>query len=658
MYTFAYGLLMVALLCAIGGAAVALMNVVQRRSEGLWFIEKAQFAMTAALTVSSALLLHALYWHDFSLLYVANYTDKILPTFYRLTAFWAGQAGSLLFWALSVGVCGLLFSCTRSYKNLSPETRLWFWVFFLTIMAFFAALLTSWSNPFLQLSHPPDDGRGMNPLLQNVGMIVHPPLLFLGYGGFVIPGCLALAQGLSNTTEQEQSWIMIARPFTLLAWLFLTAGIVLGAWWAYLELGWGGYWAWDPVENASLIPWLIGTGAIHTCIVETRRGKLGRTNIFLMSLTTVSAFFATYLVRSGVIDSVHAFGDGGVGIPLLVFILASTLLCIWVSFFSPNSRKGLVGIDSREGFLLISMWVFIALAIIICIATLWPLISTLFSDDPQGLEASFYNRVCLPLFALLSFIMAFCPWLKWNCGVRNWIKLLIVAVTFLITSVIMLYITAPLIPVNLLLPNADDGQATTIIATASSAAGLVSIILLVAERWRGLQLSFIAAHGVHLGMILMVVGVAFSSTYKVEKSFIFSMTGTRTAELGDYAVSLVDFVEDNNSRYHFIEARLQITTKNSAGEDVLVGLLAPQRRIYVNFDRQQFAEASTIFSLGNEIYASLLGLDASQHLTIRVSVTPLVNWIWIGGVLACFFPFLGLGRTQRKPESEPSMAKA
>ncbi len=630
MYTFAYGLLMIALLCSLGGVGIALMNVMQGRSEGLWVVEKAQFIMTAALTLSSSLLLHALYWNDFSLVYVASYTDKVLPVFYRLTAFWAGQAGSLLFWALSVALCGVLFSCTRSYRALSAQTRLWFWIFFLGIMAFFAVLLTSWSNPFLQLSHPPLDGRGMNPLLQNVGMIVHPPLLFLGYGGFVIPGCLALAQALAGKGNDEASWIRVSRPFTLLAWLFLTAGIMLGAWWAYLELGWGGYWAWDPVENASLIPWLIGTGALHTCIIESRRGKLGRTNIFLMSLTTVSAFFATYLVRSGVVQSVHAFGDGGVGVPLLIFVIGTTILCAFVAFFSHNSKKDLEGIDSREGFLLVTMWVLMALSVIICIGTLWPLISTLFSTESQGLEADFYNASCLPLFALLAFIMAFCPWLSWSGGVRSVQKIAIVAAAFVVTAIVVWY--------------AGYRQATALVATASSVAVITSIILLFAEHWRRMPLSFLAAHGVHFGTILVVIGVAFSGPYKEEDTFLLSMEGTRTAVLGKYSISLVDVRQDANERYDFLEARLQVTTKNSDGEDVLVALLAPQRRIYANHPNQQFAEVDTHFSLGNEIYASLLGLDQSGRLSIRASINPLVNWMWIGSIVMCLFPFIALGR--------------
>ncbi len=627
MYIFAYAMLLMALLISLGGAGLAVLQLYQGRAAALAFIEKAQALMTLALILASALLLHALYWNDFSVVYVASYTDKLLPVFYRLTAFWAGQPGSLLFWALSVAVAGTAFSFTPSYKKLTEETRLWFWLFFLLNMAFFALLLTGWSNPFVLQDPAPLDGRGLNPLLQNPGMIIHPPLLFWGYGGFVIPGCLALAQCLSDNEEVEGSWVMVARPFTLWAWLFLTAGIILGAWWAYMELGWGGYWAWDPVENASIIPWLMATAALHTTIIQVRRGKLGRVNVFLMSMTTISAFFATYLVRSGVVQSVHAFGDGGVGTPLLTFILAGTALCAVVAYIGYNSRRSLVGIDSREGMLVVTAWVLILLSIVICLGTLWPIISKLWSVQSQGLDAAFYNKVCLPLFALIATIFAFCPWLGWNGGVRNMKKLMIVLTVFVLTAM-ALWMT-------------DYRQSTAFVATAASVAGMVSLGLLVAEKSTRKQVNALAAHGVHVGLLLIIIGVAFSGPYKDEATLV--LKEGQKGVVGDYTVELVGINEGSVKTFDYLEADLRIW---DADEDEQ-GRLAPQMRIYHNFSGMKFSEASTIFSLGNEFYASLLGLDASGRASLRVSVNPLVNWLWVGGTLMCLFPIMGLRRRKR-----------
>ena len=568
-------------------------------------------------------MLHALFWHDFSLQYVASYTDRVLPVFYRLTAFWAGQAGSMLFWALSVALCGAGFLLTPSYKRLTPPTKLWFWVFFLTTMAFFALILTAWSNSFLMQTPVPPDGNGLNPLLQNPGMIFHPPLLFLGYGGFVIPGCLALAQSLSGRGDGEDSWVRVSRPFTLLAWLFLTAGIVLGAWWAYMELGWGGYWAWDPVENASLVPWLIGTAAIHSMIIQDRRGKLGRVNVFLMALTTISAFFATYLVRSGVVQSVHAFGDGGVGQPLLIFILAGVAVTLWVSCLGRKEGSPLAGIDSREGFLVLTGWVLLMLSLVICTATLWPLISKIWGAQAQGLDANFYNRVCLPLFAMLSVILAICPWLGWGGGLRDKKRALIVVAVFVAAAATFW--------------GMGYRQPTAFIASAAAVAAMVSVGLLLADSRVRAQRNAVAAFGVHFGLALLVLGVAFSGPYKQESDLLLAKGGK--GQVGAYEVTLIDLADGAVPGHDFIEARLEVRK-----DGALVGLLAPQRRMYEKFGNQQFSEVDTLFSMGNEVYASLLGLDEQHRVTVKLSIHPLVNWMWLGGTLMCLFPLLGLRR--------------
>jgi cytochrome c-type biogenesis protein CcmF len=417
----------------------------------------------------------------------------------------------------------------------------------------------------------------------------------------------------------------IARPFTLLAWLFLTAGIVLGAWWAYMELGWGGYWAWDPVENASLIPWLTGTAAIHVAILDERRGKLARVNVALMSLTTVSAFFATYLVRSGVIDSVHAFGDGGVGAPLLVFILASTTVCIWAACLGTASTKGLSGIDSREGLLALAVWVFLALSVIIWIATLWPLISKLWGPQAQGLGADFYNRVCLPLFAMLTAILAMCPWMRWDGGLRNRMNAFVVIGCAVGAGMALWY--------------AGYRQPTAFISAAAAFACLVGIGLLMAEHPARDSL---AVYGVHLGVACMVLGVAFSGPYKQEADLTLAVN--ETGRVGAYEVRLTEITDGEAPGYHFLQARLDVFRDGAQ-----TGEVAPERRVYEQFGRQQFAQADTVFSLDNEVYASLLGLEPDKpgqapRVTVKISVHPLVNWLWIGGALMCLFPFLALRR--------------
>ena len=633
MYFFAFALLLLTLLLAAGGGILALLQLWRpQESPTLPLVEKAHWGVSLCLLVASACLLHGLYWQDYSLKYVADYTDNVLPLFYRLTAFWAGQPGSMLFWALAVGIMGSIFACTDGYRRLKDTTRLWFWVFFLIIMAFFALLLCVWNNPFIMLDPAPADGNGLNPLLQNPGMIFHPPLLFLGYGGFAVPTCLALAQALSRQPD-ETRWFDLTRVITLLAWVFLTAGIVLGMWWAYMELGWGGYWAWDPVENASLIPWLVGTAVLHTAIIEKRRGRLTRFNVLLMGLTTLTTFFATFLVRGGIIESVHAFGSGSVGFPLGIFVTAGLVIIIGVTILSPAGRSAGAssGADKAdaprssslipaEDTLLAVAALLLVMGFIILNATMWPVTSALFLSASMGLEASFYNRVILPLCAVMLLLLAYCPWLTLNSRSRC-IGLLgaagCAAVLWLLgyQNVVALLTTA--------------GVAGFLVALLLRA---ISTPVRQLPRWAG-------SLGLHLGLALMALGIAFSGPYKQEADHAFAPGDSMT--IGNVTVTLKNLFEGTQPGYHFLEAQLEVSR-----EGEVIGELAPQRRIYDKFGSMQFTEVDVIPGLGNEVYASLLGLDQDGKAYVKISLEPLVNWIWIGGTLLCLFPLLMLRRRQ------------
>ncbi len=631
MHLLAYLLLVASLLFSTGFGIVAVMQIWQGRTLILPWMERAHLMVTGLMTVSSLILLWALVNFDFSNVYVASYTSRDLATFYRMTAFWAGQAGSMLFWGWSVAVFGVFFLYSDAYQSLTEQTRLWFWLLFLAIMAFFLLVLTAWSNPFTLYDPAPADGNGLNPLLQNPGMIFHPPLLFFGYGGFAIPGCLALAQALSRQFGHEHSWTDISRNFILIAWLCLTAGIILGGWWSYMELGWGGYWAWDPVENASLIPWLVASAFLHTSVIETRRNKLHRINIFLMALTSISAFFATYLVRSGVVDSLHAFGDGGVGTPLLLFIITFTLisLVVAIGYRHPNARP-LSEIASREGFLVIAAWVLLTLGLIILVATMWPVFSKFWSDNPLGLEPAFYNRVCLPLFVILSALLMVCPWLGWKGGLRDPKRAAMVGAFFVVAAV-------ALVLCGFTIPMAVAGGATAI-------AGIAGIVLLFAtESAMRRNLRSIAAYGVHVGLALTVLGIAISGPYKVERE-VEILPGA-SATVGDYEFTHTTMQQGEERAYIYIRSNLEVRKNGN-----IVGELHPERRLYHKFRRNAFAEAATLPSLGNELYATLLGTNEEEAAVLKLSVNPLVNWVWIGGTLMCLFPFLGLRRfTARRP---------
>lgn len=623
MHIFAYICLLLAFLASLGGSGLALIQLWEKRSGQLALIRNASWLVSGCLALASALLLHALFWENYRFEYVASYTDSVLPVFYRLTAFWAGQPGSMLFWALATAICGSLFPLTRGGRDLPAPASLWFWALFYAIMAFFCLLLASFSNPFLIQEPAPVDGRGLNPLLQNPGMIFHPPLLFLGYAGLAIPACLGLAH-LASASSPD--WFRITRPFWLPAWLCLTAGIVLGAWWAYMELGWGGYWAWDPVENASLLPWLCATAAIHIIAIDARSGKLDRTAAALMALALVAAFFATWLTRSGVIQSVHAFGDGGVGIPLLVFIIAAFILAIFISLAAKPKEAELAPPLTREGGLILVAWLMLALAAIIATATMWPVISRAWGAQAQGLDAAFYNRVCLPLAALLILLLAACFWAGWQSGLKKTGFWLTCAV--FVASLAVIWFLGYQKPLPL-------------VCASAAIAAIFAALWHLTERAAWKSGSRLSALGAHLGVAILALGVSFSGPYTTEKD-IFLASGQSEA-IGPYVASLEKIQDGAGAGYDYLRATLKISENGSE-----VGILEPERRIYAKFGDMQFSEVSVISSSARDIYASLLGMDEDHRVMIRISLEPLVNWIWLGGALMCLLPLAGLGRSRRK----------
>lgn len=629
MTHFAHLLLMLSLTIAVLGTLFCIVSLNKAKTYAVGLLEKANLAITLCYVIASCILFFGFWSYDFSIKYVHDYSDLSLPLFYRLTAFWGGQAGSLLFWALCLVLCGAYFQSTEIYKSLSQETRTWYLLFYFSMLAFFGVLLTTYNSPFEVISPAPSNGRGLNPLLQNPGMIFHPPLLLLGYGGFTIPACLALAQALSKENGSETPWHICTKPIILVAWLLLTAGIVLGGWWAYMELGWGGYWAWDPVENASTIPWFFGTAAIHFGFIEQYRNKAQRFHTLFMALTCVSAFFATWLVRGNVVESVHAFGSGGVGYLLLNFVIAATVIVFAVIFYMPNKGTPFNGLETKEGFLLATSVVLITISLIIGFATLWPVISKLWTENSVGLQAGFYNSVILPLLTVIIALLTFCPWLSWKQGLSHGRHFLGVVLSFLVFMGVFWALF-------------DVKEPLPLIAASISCACMISWTLYFAVlKYPLAKLSPVL---VHISLAVMALGVAFSGPYKVEQEV--ALARGQEIAVDSFKVKLLELYEgrDRTGRYDFLEAELLVTDKN--GKEV--GISQAQRRIYASFPQNAYAEASTIFSLGKEFYATFLGLDEQTRAVLRLSVHPLVNWLWIGGTIMSLAPFITVYAMRRR----------
>jgi cytochrome c-type biogenesis protein CcmF len=625
MHLIGFFSLLFTLVALIGGGVFGFFETLksdnyrkEKKFLSLVWMERIQTISFFLITISSFILFWALGKRDFSFAYVHDYTDEFLPMFYALTAFWAGQDGSFLFWSWVLSILGAVFIYSPAYRELDQKTKVFFWGFYFLVQAFFLLMVTGPSNPFLKLEPAPATGRGLNPLLQNPGMIFHPPLLFLGYAGFTIPACLAFAGWI---TGDQFSWMRQTRNWVIFAWIALSAGIILGAWWSYMELGWGGYWAWDPVENASLIPWLISTAYLHTAIIGRQRRSLARTNLFFMALSLISCFFGTFLVRSNVIDSLHSFGSKGIGMPLLWLMFLALGLTFFLMLTGKAKSRALDDPVSKSGLILLFSSIFIILSLIVVLGTMWPVISRLWTSNTMGLDAGFYNRVCLPLFVFMSLLLCFCPWLKWKKGVAdNKYFLLVVSIFFL--SLIVLWSGG----VKQILPLLGAGSAITI---------CLSIVLLFV-RFKSLrrQRIYWGIYGVHLGIALIVLGVAFSGPYKQEKEAILTLN--KKISIKNYEVRYIDFQEKITPGIAIYEARLEVYKNGQK-----IGDLFPQKRMYRKFD-QPFAEVSVLPSPGDEIYATLLGFDENKTISLKISVNPLVNWIWIGGTVLCLFGFLAM----------------
>jgi len=374
---------------------------------------RAIYCLAGLMVGATAVLQSAFLRSDFSYALVAEGSSTDTPTFYKATAMWATQDGSLLLWALLLSVFSstVLFLTRRSLREIAPYAT----AVLAVVAGFFLLLMVGWENPFGTLASPPAEGSGLNPLLRHPAMMIHPPMLYTGYVGFAIP--FAFAVGALITRNTGADWIRATRKFALVAWTFLGTGIMLGALWSYTELGWGGYWAWDPVENASLMPWLFGTAFLHSIMVQEKRGMLKVWNVFLIIGTFVLALLGTFLVRSGILDSIHAFGASTIGVQFLVFIalviVGSTALVI-SRLPHLRSEARLDSLLSREAFFLLNNLVLVGLCLVIFWGTFFPLISEAITGTEASVGPPWFNRLTTPLALVLALLMGIGPVVAWR----------------------------------------------------------------------------------------------------------------------------------------------------------------------------------------------------------------------------------------------------
>jgi cytochrome c-type biogenesis protein CcmF len=405
--------LTIGLFTAVYAAGASVYGAVSGRRQWVTSGRRAIYCLAALCVAAFAILESAFLRSDFSYALVAEGSSTDTPTFYKVTAVWATQDGSLLLWAtlLSLFASAVLFLTRRTLRDIAP----WATAVLGCVAGFFLLLMVGWENPFDTLAVVPQEGAGLNPLLRHPAMMIHPPMLYTGYVGFSIP--FAFAIGALVARRPGADWIRATRRFALIAWTFLGTGILLGALWSYSELGWGGYWAWDPVENASLMPWLVGTAFLHSMMVQEKRGMLKVWNVSLICATFALALLGTFLVRSGILDSIHAFGASTIGVQMLVFIacvIALSAGLILARLPDLRSEARLDSLLSREAFFLLNNLVLVALCLVVLWGTFFPLISEALTGTEETVGPPWFNRIVTPLALVLVLLTGIGPVLAWR----------------------------------------------------------------------------------------------------------------------------------------------------------------------------------------------------------------------------------------------------
>jgi len=575
---------------------------------------------TLALLAAFGLLTYSFLVHDFSVAYVANNSNTNLPVEYLVSAVWGAHEGSLLLWALILGIWS---SAVTLFSRSVPAvmTARVIGVMGLVSIGFLLFMIIT-SNPFDRMVPAAVEGRDLNPLLQDPGLIFHPPLLYMGYVGFVVPFAFAIAAMLGG--RLDAAWARWSRPWTNVAWLFLTLGITLGSWWAYYELGWGGWWFWDPVENASFLPWLVGTALMHSLAVTEKRGAFKAWTVLLAIFAFSLSLLGTFLVRSGVLTSVHAFAsDPERGVFILAFLVAVVGASLLLYAVRANDIKSSVRFEmlSRETGLLMNNVILLVAAIAILLGTLYPLISDALQLGKVSVGRQYFDPVfmvlMLPLLALVG-VGSMARW-KRDSGERLWRKLRTPLIAALVLAVIWVLAFTP------------EVYLMALVGLSLALWVLTSTFAAIRDRlqphgnWRHIPRGFWGMVLGHLGISVFVIGVTLTSIYSTEKDI--RLVPGESYQLGDYSfefkgVQTIDGPNYTAYRGHVIATR----------DGELVSDMHPEKRTYL-VQKMPMTEAAIDAGLTRDLFVAL-GEDLGKNAwSLRVYHKPFVRWLWLGALI-------------------------
>ncbi|HTC76174.1 MAG TPA: heme lyase CcmF/NrfE family subunit [Edaphobacter sp.] len=623
-----------------------------------------------ALTCAAFALVWASFTNDYSVSYILHHTNRDLSTAYKFSALWSGQEGSLLLWAWLLSAYGFVL---RMRHKVDVRLTAFASTILAGIQVFFLMLLTFAAPPFaIQPGPVATDGFGLNPLLQYPEMVIHPPMLYLGYVGFSVP--FAFALGALMMRYPGEKWIHITRRWTMVTWLFLTCGIFLGAHWAYSVLGWGGYWGWDPVENASLMPWLTGTAFLHSVMMQEKRGMMKSWNVWLIFSTFMLTILGTLLTRSGIVSSVHAFAQSSIGSWFYGFILIVFAVCLFTFFKQKDhltSENRLESLVSRESSFLFNNLILLAACFTVLWGTLFPVLSEYVQGTKVTMGAPFYNRVNLPIGLFLLFLTGIGPLLAWRSTSLRSIRR-----NFILPSIAMGVALVVLLAVGVRPWAAgDDWQSTLFsLVTFTLAAGVITAIgaeflrgasVVATQTGKNLLASTVllvrrntrryGGYIVHFGIVVMFIGIAggaFNQSHEQEMGSGDALT------LGPYRVVCETYTQDSNKNFDTEYALLNVFRGGKK-----ITQLAPERRFY-----QASQTSSTMVALHSTLASDLYVIyegrnpDTDKPI-IKVFLNPLMNWIWIGVLIVVAGTFLALvpnltRATVRVAVPEPVLAAA
>jgi cytochrome c-type biogenesis protein CcmF len=599
--------------------------------------------VTALALVASGLIVHSFVVGDFRIKYVHQVSDAAQPLFYKLTAYWGGLDGSLLFWVTLLG----LFGSIAIQVNRERERLLIPWVVAVisVVQMFFLFLLVIHNNPFEAfLRSTPVDGKGLDPLLQNFYMAIHPPTLYLGFVGMTIPFAFGLAALFSG--QLDDSWLRAVRRWTMFAWMFLTVGLALGGLWAYEELGWGGYWMWDPVENAALLPWFTATAFLHSVLVQERRSMLKIWNVSLVILTFFLTIFGTFMTRSGVVQSVHAFGEdkalAWMFTTFMIVTLAVSFGAVIYRLPMLRARHDLESWVSREAAFLANNWILLFSAFFVLFATMFPTISEALRGERLTVASPFYERWMLPIGLILMFLTGVGPMLAWRkstvhalrsqflfptllaiatgagvlaLGVRFWAAGLCFALCAFTTGTIV----------------QEFWRGARVRQDATGTDRLTALIGLFARSRRRY-----AGYLIHMGVVFIFLGFAGNGG-KQQEQFLNLPPGT-DIKLGDYTIRYDRLSVTDDGQKQMVTAHLNVSRDGKP-----LGAMYPAKWFFRKHEESPTTEVAIRRGIGEDLYLHMAGYDIdAQKATLEVIINPLINWIWFGMGVVIFGTMIAL----------------